>query len=125
MKVSPIRVAAESIGRPRKRLHVGKLADVVHLHADMDEASTVAAGEAERHRRVPRREQRADTVAVERRAGIGGQIDAAEGDQRRDGGVQIECRGAIEIEIELLLVLVLWLQHATAACGGYRTTAEH
>ena len=123
--IDAIAVSVERVGRPRKRRDRRQPPHVVDLDADVHEAAAVAARQAERHLRIRMREQRADAFAIEPRASVGRQIDAAQCHQRRHRGVEIERRRAVEIEVQLLLVLVLRLQHATAARGGYRTAAEH
>src|SRR5678816_2774995 len=92
---------------------------------DRHKTTAMPARQAERHVRSRICKQPPHLLTIESCTRICRQVHTAQRDQRCDGCVEIQRRGAIEIEVQLLLVLVLWLQHATAARGGYRTTAEH
>jgi hypothetical protein len=106
--------AIEPVRGPRQWRDLRQLPDVGDVDADMNEPAAVAA--RERHHGVASgwSKKFPHLLTVEPRFGIDAQVEAAQGDERGDRGIDVRRRRAVERQVEFLLVLVLPAEHAAA-----------
>ena len=106
LEVHGVAPRVEPVAGPRKRRQPRQLPHIVHGNGHVGEAPGVAAREADaRHADAWTLEEAADVAAIDTRPRIGRQTGTTQRHDRRDRGIDVQRRGAVEREIDLLLVL--------------------